>query len=345
MVTVVYVHAFNFDDRYLWPGRPFEEAMNAPNFLQVLITNGLFRFGIPLFFLRSGFLLAETADRYSALGRFQKRLQTLLAPYLAWSMVGLAITYLLEISPQSAPFVASSWLRPFGNLPLHQWDLGQWLLGWTLHPISFQLWFLRSLFVYTLLYPLLVKGLQRFPIPILVVFGLAWILSLGFIAEGEGLFFFSVGILLHKRSVNLENLGGLAKRIGLWWWLPVLLLGKTWLSFENYPVEIGYFLHKGIQAPLVLAVWVLYDKTIGKISTPTWLDRLNPYNFYLYGFHVPVLYFATDFLLHIFGRNDYTRGGIFFLLPILIMGIAFFIGWILRQISIPAFKVFTGGRS
>ena len=91
MITVVYVHAFNFDDRYLWPGRPFEEAMNLPNFLQVLITNGLFRFGIPLFFLRSGFLIAETEERYTPLTRIKKRFHTLVLPYLAWSFIGLAI--------------------------------------------------------------------------------------------------------------------------------------------------------------------------------------------------------------------------------------------------------------
>ena len=346
MITVVYVHAFNFDDRYLWPGRPFEEAMNLPNFLQILITNGLFRFGIPLFFLRSGFLIAETEERYTPLTRVKKRFQTLVLPYLAWSFIGLAIAYLLEISPSTAPFVQSSWLRPFNNTPLHELSWLQWLEAWVLQPISFQLWFLRSLFIYSILYPLLVKGLERFPIPILIFFGLAWILSVGFVIEGEGLFFFSLGILLRKKEINLKNLSILADKIRLWWWLPALLLLKTWISFQDYiPVPVGYFLHKGLQAPLVLAVWVLYDKTIGLLSATTWLDKLNRYNFYLYGFHVPVLYFATDFLLELLGRNDFIRGGVFLILPLVIMTIAFLFGWILRQISIPLFKVFTGGRS
>jgi len=346
MITVVYVHAFNFDDRYLWPGRPFEEAMNLPNFLQVLIANGLFRFGIPLFFLRSGFLIADTEEKYTPLTRVKKRLQTLVVPYLAWSLVGLLLTYLLEISPVTAPFVESSWLRPFNNTPLHQFTWLQWVEGWVVQPISFQLWFLRSLFVYSILYPLLVNGLERFPKSILIFLCLAWLLSFGFVIEGEGLFFFSLGILLRKKEVNLKDLTSLAMRIRLWWWLPALLLLKTWISFQPYiPVPLGYFLHKGIQVPLVLAVWVLYDKTIGLMASVIWLDRLNRYNFFLYGFHVPLLYYATDWVLHLLGRNDYIRGGVYLLLPVIVMGIAFLLGWILRQISEPFFKVFTGGRN
>lgn len=345
MITVVYVHAFNFDDRYLWPGRPFTEAMSFPNFLQVLIANGLFRFGIPLFFLRSGFLMAETEGRYTPITRLRKRFQTLVLPYLLWSLVGTFITYAWEANSFTAPFAQSAWLRPFNNLPVHEWSFWQWIESVLLQPISFQLWFLRSLFVYSLLYPLLVLGINRFPIWIFVFFGLAWLLSLGaFFLEGEGLLFFSLGIWLQKRGFSSGGVSHLVHKLRLWWWLPVLLLVKTWYSFQEYPIPIGYFLHKAVQPLLVLAVWDLYDRVFTSPGT-SFLDKLSPYNFYIYGFHVPILYFATDLVLSILGREDYIRGAVYIFLPLVVMAIAWALGAILKQLYLPAFKLFTGGRT
>ena len=346
MLTVVYVHSFNFDDRYLWAGRPFFEEMNAFNFFQILITNGLFRFGVPLFFFRAGMLMAATEEKYTPLTRLKKRGQTLLIPYLAWSMFGIVVTYYFESRPDLAPFAESSWLRPFGNLPVHKWDLSQWFESALFHPISFQLWFLRSLFIYSLLYPLLVKGLTWKPKWILGVFCFLWISSFGGIGfiEGEGIFFFTLGIYYFKGGFSEERIRDFFLRYRLYWFAIGVVLLKTFLSFQfDYLHLPVYLLHKIAQPLLVLSVWFGYDFLLGQVQNSP-LEKLSRYNFFVYGAHVPLVYYLTDLLFFQYGKDDSVRFAIFCGLPLVVSAVAILVGFVLEKAVYPVFWVLTGGR-
>lgn len=346
MLTVVYVHSFNFDDRYLWAGRPFSEEMNAFNFLQILITNGLFRFGVPLFFFRAGMLMAATEEKYTPLSRLKKRGQTLLIPYLAWSLFGILITYYFESRPDLAPFAESSWLRPFGNLPVHKWDVSQWMESVLIQPVSFQLWFLRSLFMYSLLYPVLVKGMSWKPQCILGTFCFFWLASLGGMGfvEGEGIFFFSLGIFYFKGGLNEDRIREFFLRYRLYLFALGVVLLKTFVSFQfdNQFLPV-YLLHKIAQPLLVLTVWFGYDFLLGQVqNTP--LEKLSRYNFFVYGAHVPLVYYLTDLLFSIYGNEDSIRFAIFCCLPLVVSALAFLVGFILEKAVYPVFWVLTGGR-
>lgn len=350
MLSVVYVHAFNFDDRYLWAGRPFFEEMDFWNFTQVFITNGLLRFGIPLFFFRSGMLMVETETRYTPLARLKKRSLTLLLPYFAWGFLGIALTWCLEINPEWARFPDFAHLRPFDNLPVHEWSPAQWRDALLFHPVSFQLWFLRSLFVYSALYPLLRIGMKKIPWVLLSVFGIAWLLSIQqWFLEGEGLLFFSLGIWMASGGFDPEKVKNHLLRYRYFWFLPVLLLGKTWLGFEanwerNDLITMGYFAHKLCQPLLMAAVWFGYDATLAKWKTIP-LDGLSKYNFFVYGLHVPLVYYANDFFMELLGTSSGMRFAIFLLLPLMISMLAIVLGWLLEKGFRPLFWVLTGGRN
>lgn len=349
MLTVVYVHSFNFDDRYLWAGRPFFEDMNSWNFIQVLITNGLFRFGIPLFFFRSGMLMVETEDRYTALGRLKKRSLTLLLPYLAWSFIGIGVTWLFELSPEWAVYPDIAHLRPFENLAVHKWTAMQWIESLFLRPVSFQLWFLRSLFLYSALYPLLRLGMKKIPWVLVAFFTIAWGLSIDmFFLEGEGLLFFSLGIWLASGGFDPERVKQHLLRYGYFWILGLVLLAKTWMGFKadwesRAMITTGYFMHKFCQPLLMAAVWFGYDATLGKLST-TPLEGWSKYNFFVYGAHVPLVYYATDFLFVHLGKSDEMRFLIFLLLPLVTSLFAIVLGSLLSKWARPVFYVLTGGR-
>lgn len=346
MLTVVYVHSFNFDDRYLWAGRPFFEEMNACNFIQILVANGLFRFGVPLFFFRAGMLMAATEEKYTPLTRLKKRGQTLLIPYVAWSLFGILITYYFESRPDLAPFADSSWLRPFGNLPVHKWDLSQWFESVLIQPISFQLWFLRSLFMYSLLYPVLLKGLAWQPKWILGIFCFLWISSFGGIVliEGEGIFFFTLGIFYAKGGLNEDRIREFFLRYRLYLLALGLVLLKTFLSFQfDYLHLPVYLLHKIAQPLLVLSVWFGYDVLLGKIEH-SHLEKLSRYNFFVYGAHVPLVYYLTDLLFSIYGKEDPVRFAIFCCLPLVVAASAIIIGFVMEKAVYPVFWVLTGGR-
>ncbi len=346
MLTVVYVHSFNFDDRYLWAGRPFSEELNVWNFIQVLVTNGLFRFGVPLFFFRAGLLMAETEAKYTALSRLKKRSLTLILPYVAWSLTGIGITWFFESRAEIAPFAEASWLRPFGNLPIHKWNLSQWFEGVIFQPVSFQLWFLKSLFIYSLLYPLLRKALTLKPYWFLGFFGLMWLTSSGFLFlfEGEGILFFSLGIFYAKDGMDPLKIRHFLSRFKVYWILPVILLGKTFLSFEFQGMEAPvYFLHKISQPLMVMAVWFGYDAVLGRFNkTP--LESLSHYNFFIYGAHVPLVYYITDWIFAFYGKEDSMRFLVFVFLPVAVAMCAIIIGYLFEKLVYPLFWVFTGGR-
>jgi fucose 4-O-acetylase-like acetyltransferase len=348
MLTVVYVHAFNFDNKYLWPGRPFDEELSVWTFLQVAITNGLFRFGIPLFFFRSGFLMAETESRYTPLTRIGKRTKTLLLPYVAWSLIGIGVTWLFEIRPDWDALISASGLRKFDDMRIHDWTWEQWLEGTLLEPISFQLWFLRSLFVYSALYPVLWLGLRNkswIMITVLVVFWVLFSFPMFFI-EGEGLLFFSLGILAGKGKLPVEKIKDFFIRYKLFWVGSLFLIFKTLYGF--FPVGhtyifLGYLMHKVCQVFMVGLVWFGYDFVLAKVNrTP--LESLSRYNFFVYGSHVPLVYFVTDILLAEWGHQEPLRFFVFLGLPLVLSAIAIGFGWVLDKFAPPVFWVLTGGR-
>jgi len=344
MITVVYVHAFNFDDRYLWSGRPFEEVLNFENFLQVFIANGLLRFGVPLFFFRAGFLMAETDEHYTFKSRFSKKLKTLLMPYFAWALLAILVTYFFESQPFLNQFVVSAQLGKFG-LSVHQWNWEQWLTGLAGDPISFQLWFLRSLFIYSLLYPILVLGTTKRPWILLGFFTLAWVSGINLlILEGEGILFFTIGIVAQKHKWNLSVIAGFINKYQLW--IPTLIVVslKAWLSFLPDNIMICWYLHHVQQLLLLLTFWGLYDASLGKISNHIWLDKASRYNFFIYGFHVPILYYLTDLTFHFVGKESMTRLGVFILVPMILILFSMLWGWIMDKVFPKAFWVLTGGR-
>jgi hypothetical protein len=125
----------------------------------------------------------------------------------------------------------------------------------------FPLWFIRTLFIYNLLTHCLNKPVLRFPAVWFALVLIFWhtIFSFMFI-EGQGLFFFTLGIWLCKRNYPIH-------RNPMVQLLPqlVILLGtsviKTFMAFELEPEDsatryILYALHDvSIAAVDLPSVW------------------------------------------------------------------------------------------
>jgi hypothetical protein len=227
---------------------------------------------------------------------------------------------------------------------VHEWGVEEWFAGTLLNPISFQLWFLRSLFVYSLLFPLIRKGLQIKPGILIPFLGLLWLFSIGFIIEGEGLLFFSLGVWMAQGGINEVLLKEKVVKFKLFWLIPVLLFLKTYLSFGSQDwITVSYFFHKLMQPILVLGVWFGYDYTLGRLNH-TLLEKWSYYNFIIYGLHVPLVYYLIDYVFYAYGKEDKFRLFIFLLLPPVMAGLSLVIGVFLRKLAYPLFWVLTGGR-
>jgi fucose 4-O-acetylase-like acetyltransferase len=206
MFLLVFVHGYNLHDTYLQPFSIVKEHLTITTFTEYFLANGLFRFRIPMLFIISGYLFSLN-DQKPYLQRIKKRARTLLIPYLIWSAVALFITFLWQQFPVTAQAVTNAGIDQLGDNRVY--TLIGWkgmLTRWTLAPIAFQLWFIRCLFVYNLLYPLLLKAVLKIPkiwFPIVIFL---WLVTAGFhFVEGEGLLFFTLGIWICKRNFNIEK--------------------------------------------------------------------------------------------------------------------------------------------
>lgn len=345
-LTVVWVHSFNLDDRYLWPGYKVFDGFDLNSFVQLFFANSLFRFAIPLFFLISGYLMAEREGKISYEKMVGKRAKSLLIPYLAWSFVGLMITYWWESDPALNVFVESAHLRAFDNQSLHTLNPIQWIQTWLLEPVSFQLWFLRTIFLYSVLYPILEKALGRIPIWIFSFLGINWLISSGFfIIEAEGLLFFSLGIFIQKKKISIQDFPVPIPFYGLVLLVIFLSLTKTSLAYfpGDWTFPVSYLIHKLHQPLLLLVFWFGYDR-LPKCNPGAWFDQLSVTNFFIYGAHVPFVYYATDWFFSAFGRENSTRLMLFAALPIATILLAGLVGLFLKRFNPVVFKIFSGWR-
>lgn len=202
MVLLVFVHAYNLDIRYMQPWTIPGQNMSFTAFSEYFFANGIFRFRIPMLFIISGYLYA-LHDYKPYKERTNKRLRTLLAPYLLWSAIGILFTLLLESFPFGRNLVESSHIVQIDEtrqllVNYHWYEV---LFRWIFLPVPYQLWFIKVLLIYNIAYPA-IRWCVTHPVARWIFFTVAvlmWLGTMGFVIfEGEGLLFFSLGIWIQK---------------------------------------------------------------------------------------------------------------------------------------------------
>lgn len=175
-----------------------------------LISQVLFTPAVPLFFIISGFLFFYGLDSFDLIrfwGKLQKRIITLLIPYLIWNVI-----YWIEpimsmfMKGKEIDFlwlIESLWVMP-NQLPLIK------SMSLTT-PADPPLWFVRDLMVCMISSPLIYRLMRIKCIGLfsLIVFGLMWYLG-EFQYPFPGisicsLFFFSFGCFLAINRVNISS--------------------------------------------------------------------------------------------------------------------------------------------
>ena len=155
IALLAYVHGYNLNNTYLAPYSTVEEPLTVTSFFEYFIANGLLRFRIPMLFIISGYLYA-TYDHRPYLQQIQKRFKTLIIPFFLWSAAGLVFTFLLQQFTYTSDVVYTAGIDQLGdNRPYTEIGWDGMLRRWLLHPVSYQLWFIVSLFIYNLIYPVI----------------------------------------------------------------------------------------------------------------------------------------------------------------------------------------------
>jgi fucose 4-O-acetylase-like acetyltransferase len=345
-----YVHGYNLNNTYLAPYSSVDEPLTFTTFIEYFFANGFLRFRIPILFLISGYLYAQYDNRpYGE--RTKKRFKTLIIPYLIWSAIGLVVTFILQQFPFTAYAVQATQLDQMSdNRPYTEIGWKGILIRWLLVPISFQLWFIFTLFFYNAMYPLFKWLLQKVP---WLWLGFTFFLCFTFFniryLEGQGLFYFSLGIWLQKNQINISREPKWFS-LGLAW---IFFLGlctmKTFIAFEFEPQAQPTYITLGILHNLtvysgILAIWFSVDRISNWWMQQKLLSESAAYSFFIYGMHIPLLAYVMKMVLLSFDSFAYIRLLAYFLVPFLIILFCIGLAYLVKKIAPGFYRLATGGR-
>lgn len=350
IALLLFVHGYNLQVTYLAPFSLVNEELTFTAFFEYFFANGILRFRIPMLFLISGYIFS-IQDKRPYGQRVKRRLVTLMIPYLIWSAVGLAVTYLCQQYPVTAEAVQRAALDQLGdNRPYEELGWGGVIKRWLLAPVSFQLWFIRSLFVYNLLYPVFRWGVTRFPVPTFMILGILWLSFFQVpLVEGQGLFFFVAGIWLQKRSYPIERKPEWFSHFLNWLVFVGICVIKTFIAFEfdTLTPTIKWalmVLYACATVAGVLAVWFSLDDVVRWLMTRRWFLWTTNFSFFIYGMHIPLLAFVTNLFFMYLANFQFYRLFTYLVAPTLVLLFCIGLGALVRKMAPGVYKLATGGR-
>lgn len=166
--------------------------------VQEALSNGFARSAVPIFALLSGyFLIAKyISSGYSSL--IINKFHTLIIPYILASFILIL------------PFIINTII--FKSSSLQDFPFYSYIYQITLHPVSGQYWFLRDLIILVLMSPLLFYINKTISTIILFTLFIMWLVNFQpfpivagwYLVNIETLFFFVLGAIIQKSSINLE---------------------------------------------------------------------------------------------------------------------------------------------
>jgi len=354
MVLLVFVHGYNLHERYLQPWSVVDEPLTLTSFTEYFLANGIFRFRIPMLFVISGYLFALN-DFKPTKERIRSRFNTLLIPYFIWSAVGILLSFTLELFPYTRQLIAGSHVLQIdqSRMLIHDYHWYEIIARWVFFPVAYQLWFIRVLFIYNLAYPVITWCVlnRKAKWVFFSIVTLLWLTTFGTpLLEGEGLLFFSLGVLFQKKNFNLEESNTTVNAYWVTLAFVLVAAGKTFLAFRGYAL-IGNavyptitFLHKAVIALGLLSAWYASNGLVKWFMARRWFIWLSYFSFIIYALHAPIVAFAIDGMFQWLQPFQYYRALTFMLLPLLVIAVCVIVGATLRRLTPSLYAILTGSR-
>lgn len=205
VVGLVFLHYDAFPNATLSPFRGFNPSEHA--FATFVNSAVLFFFfsAVPLLSAISGWLFFGFAERpmEAMARRMRGRALSLYAPLVAWNAMFLAAALALYATGKGGHLLAQ---LNIDFAAAGAMDYANAVFGLTGHPVAFQFWFVRDLFLTVLVSPVLWLALRRAPLLGAAVLGAVWL--------GGGTF----GIFFRTDVLCFFYLGGLLRLKG---WMPM----------------------------------------------------------------------------------------------------------------------------
>lgn len=306
-------------------------------FVQRLFSGEITRIAVSFFFIISGFLFSYNIDdnNFCKLfyGKIKKRVYSLLIPYLLWSVICLATVTLMQLLNIST-IGAVKPISTYGITDFYDEIIAK-------PKIAYQLWFIRDLFIVSVISPIIYYCLRYFKELVIIAVVAVWFnwWHIGFLSI-TSITFFTIGMYLAMYRKDWVYYRFKSK---LWWLLPI-----TWLGFCIVMVYIDYdsllilFIDKLLG---ILSLWVAYD-LLGEYKRQKILSiEALSFSFIVYLIHEPLLTLCKQIYIHIVGVDGIAISLLFyFTCPIVIITLCIFIGRSLKTYFPNIYQMLTGGR-
>lgn len=299
---------------------------------------GLCSVANPLFFIISGFLLVGgVITVLDLLKKLQKRVRTVVVPFILWNAIFVLWYVVLDITPGVSKYVNSTGImEAWKSLPI--WES---IYNMLTEPAGFHLWFLRDLIVFMAISPLLWLISKRswmaaIVLSIVLNHWMAWV------------FWFWLGLTIRVSNWNIEKLPK-----GNWVFVltGAIYIGNAVLAgMEMDKMIPSCFGVIGLvkQLACIYFVWIIYDKIArGRCLSEQGLWRhICGYSFFIYCFHEPAFNIIKKLGVVVLGSSEPVLILLYLINPLIMVAIAIIIAKTMLHIKplVPVYKFLTGGR-
>jgi succinoglycan biosynthesis protein ExoH len=247
---------------------------------------------VPLLSMVSGWLFfsfdavnATTSLRQ----RIGRRFTSVYLPMVSWNVLYLGVLAIVFVWKPDYPLLSQMNIR-FGHASAM--DFVNAIFGITKHPVGFQFWFVRDLFVTALVSPLLWLSLKHTPYLGMAFLGLAWMMgsTLLIFFRTDVVFFFYLGGFLRIRQIPL-HIG----RKTSWWLLAAYLAVVTLRTLAPMLVDLSAHRPEVLTAATrsmrllgVLACWGCFQQW-AQTRTGAAIASFGGLAFFLHSAHYPLI--------------------------------------------------------
>jgi surface polysaccharide O-acyltransferase-like enzyme len=344
IVGLVFLHYESYPNSRISPFRGMDtEHFQVATFVNSFVLFFFFSV-VPLLSMVSGWLFFSfTSDaRDQLLSRMGKRFKSLYIPLVLWNLLYLAILWSVFAVNSHSPILEGINVNFETAGPVDYFNA---VFGVTHHPVGFQFWFVRDLFVTVLVSPLLWIMLTRAPLLGAVALGLVWLsgFDLWIFFRTDVVFFFYLGGFLRLYKVPLE----IAGRVALW-----LLL--AYVALVALRTAAPYFMNPGsdyldaatraMRLVGVLACWGIFQR-VALTPFGAVVARYGSFAFFLHAAHFPLLAFVKILLWRLVPLENQFWMLTHYALSVVItvaIGVAF--GMALARLLPGQFAFLNGGR-
>lgn len=212
-----------------------------------------FSTAVPIYFAISGYLFWKGNDLFQYKNKIQKRVYSLIIPYLLWNLLFIVAYCLLNMN------FSFQTLYGFVNINANTFnDFMVSVFTGKGMPANYPLRYLRDLIVCSLLSPLLYLGVKRLPWVTLILLFIGWCLTEG--ANGRtyltGLCWFALGMAVKVHNVNITVLKSYCLPLCVISLILALLMPGVYLKLITSYSFYHVLLTIHIAAVLSLSFWV-----------------------------------------------------------------------------------------